>query len=1022
MAERFPEAPGVEEPGVLLFSGHSPAELRDRVSRAAESLADGKCVHGDSLGAGYGTFRLAVLPSAGGAAPAETLAAAARLAGAEGMGRARLPPGVFVGGGPGGAAAGAGKVALLFPGFASPYPGMLADLAPRDPYLREWLEALFGAGAAALSGAWGTGGREQAGFACSMALHRLLEGARVRCHAMAGSSNGENAALIAAGVFRLDDRPRHLSLIHRHARAEAEADRAHGAARGVAVAVMTGDAPGVAAALAEGGDGVFVALDNCPHQVVLVCTPGAAEARVLPALRARGTAFVVLPLDRPYHTPLFAAHARRLREIYEDVPVGRARVPVYSCLTAAPFPDDAAAVREQAALQWTRTVRFRAMVARMHDDGVRTFVEVGPAGKLTGFVRDTLRGHPHHAVAANLEGRPALEQLHRALADLFVLGVDVDPAGMAALLDPPGAVAAPLDPPGRAAAPPRPPARVEEPRAPADGGAATLRAHFAAMDDFLAQQERVTAALFAGLGGRGTVRLARPGATAAERGGDEEAALEVTLDGARDAVLRDHALGRRDPAPGDAGCAGLPVLPFTFGMELLARGAARLAGPGMRVTGMRAVRAVRWLAADRGTLSLRIVARRRGGSAASVAEVEVELFDREGGAWARTPAFHGRVLLAAAHPAPPAPRAAAAGEPGRCPAERYYRDWLFHGPTLRSVAAVPAVSPGGLLAELAAPAAGAPADEGAPREEHLSAALLDSAGQLVGYWLLERGHRDFGSFPFALDAADFHAPLLAPASRLQARAEVRDEGATVTADVDYVGADGAVAVRLRGFRQKHFSFPPGFLHGLLRPGAGTPATDAVPTPPGVTLRLLRLRDPAVLEEAGGIWARALAHVWLAPAEREAWYALPSGPGRGEWLLGRVAAKDALRARAGARGEAVPAPHEVTIVDGPDGGARVAPSTAEAPPVLSIDRGRGYAAAALGPAGSRVGVALEILPSASPGTRPSPATLRRAREAAGGIHTPVHALAHPGCVLALAHRSPGGAPAAPSLATFAQESR
>src|SRR3546814_14460580 len=44
----------------------------------------------------------------------------------------------------------------------------------------------------------------------------------------------------------------------------------------------------------------------------------------------------------------------------------------------------------------------------------------------------------------------------------------------------------------------------------------------------------------------------------------------------------------------------------------------------------------------------------------------------------------------------------------------------------------------------------------------------------------------------------------------------------------------------------------------------------------------------MLDEAGTIWKRMLAHMMLSRAERQQFYALPAqGPRREEWLMGRL---------------------------------------------------------------------------------------------------------------------------------------
>ena len=62
----------------------------------------------------------------------------------------------------------------------------------------------------------------------------------------------------------------------------------------------------------EAGGELYLAMDNCPHQAVLVGEAAAAErARAIAA--ARGLVCEQLPYDRAVHTPLFAPFAEDLR-------------------------------------------------------------------------------------------------------------------------------------------------------------------------------------------------------------------------------------------------------------------------------------------------------------------------------------------------------------------------------------------------------------------------------------------------------------------------------------------------------------------------------------------------------------------------------------------------------------------------------------------------------------------------------------------------------------------------------------
>ncbi len=133
-----------------------------------------------------------------------------------------------------------------------------------------------------------------------------------------------------------------------------------------------------------------------------------------------------LPYDRAVHTPLFAPFAEDLRATFARIPVRSAETPLWSCTTAAPYPQDPAAIRELLVEHWTRPVRFRETIEALHDDGARVFLEVGPRGNMTSFMQDILRGRPACAAAADLPRRSGTAQLNHVVGMLCVHDVELD--------------------------------------------------------------------------------------------------------------------------------------------------------------------------------------------------------------------------------------------------------------------------------------------------------------------------------------------------------------------------------------------------------------------------------------------------------------------------------------------------------------------------------------------------------------------------------------------------------------------
>jgi acyl transferase domain-containing protein len=339
--------------------------------------------------------------------------------------------------------AGAGRLAFAYPGEGSQYTGMLADLCPHFPEVRKVLDTadriardqghnrlpsdvLFGRGGDEAGGLWAIGTAVNVVLSAHWALHQLVTLLGLKPDAVVGHSSGEVLALAAAGAVRagrrLEARLGELGSIFE------DLERA-GRVPAAALWAVAADRRTVEEACREEGlgDEVVLAIDNCPHQVVVACRPGSAAAS---RLRARGLICEELPFARAYHTPRFAAAIGPVRDFFEGLDISTPEVPIYSCATAARMPRDAEGVRSLAVEQWVRPVGFRSTVEAMYDDGVRIFLEVGARGHLTGAIEDTLRGRPHFAVPAGLPRRSGVIQLNHLVASLYAQGVALRPEAL----------------------------------------------------------------------------------------------------------------------------------------------------------------------------------------------------------------------------------------------------------------------------------------------------------------------------------------------------------------------------------------------------------------------------------------------------------------------------------------------------------------------------------------------------------------------------------------------------------------
>jgi acyl transferase domain-containing protein len=814
--------------------------------------------------------------------------------------------------------------------------------------------------------------------AANMGLLALLHHLHIAPAAVAGHSSGELTALLAGGAVPGtgdEDLVRYgLALREVHT---AMADRVPAAT----LLTVGGAAPDVVdALLLDAGSALHLAMDNCPHQTVL-CGPERAVHEARRRLEERGAVCSVLAIDRAYHTPLFTPIAERLHEFYRSVPFARMQTSIYSCATAELYPDDPELMRALAAEQWMRPVRFRETVNAMYDAGHRIFVEVGAKGTLTGFVRDTLRERPHLAVAGDMIGRSGTLTLNHLIGQLAVQGVpmrldhlyerrtrarlDLDGQGRSGPARRPGmrlSLALPTlrlsgsapDTPGRPAEPDRPGER-DLPAAPdssvesagsnsrvvprdalraagtpgaspglgspawRDGRTGAMTAYFSTMESFLTTEGRVLGAVLARPAGGPSVQAevaaavpSREELDTAVRVGSLDPGRSLTgtcrLDPLADAYLHDHQIGR-PPSVRDADLNALIVEPLAMSVRLMTRASALLV-PDCVFIGMREVRAHRWLALDDGPRVVHIEANREPSSSIAV---NVRILDDD-----RVVLVEGTALFAGSYPVPPSPLPAmsAAELAFPLPPAAYY-DVMFHGPAFKSVTSIDRYTEDGMEATLRTPP-----DTPPNRPGDMAAfdpVLLDGALQLAGFWAWHRLERGFTIFPVGGDRLDLYGPPPPRGTpvRCSARIRILADG-HVSCDADLLGPDGFLTARLTGWRHlRLYDWTRRFTQFALNPA------DAMLSYPTQAPELTGGRPASCChidraDVAAGTWPRVLAQLVLTRAERTDWQGLTgSAEQRREWLLRRVAAKDAVRQLVTARRGVRLAPADIELAaDGP----------------------------------------------------------------------------------------------------------
>lgn len=311
-----------------------------------------------------------------------------------------------------------GKLAFLFPGQASQYPGMGRELAGNHPEARSVFDEADRALGFSISDLCFNGSEEAlkltantqpAILTASVATYRVLAQNGIQPAYVAGHSLGEFSALVAAGGLEFSDAVRLVR--HRGEYMQSAVPEGVGA-----MAAILGLAPAqVAGICRQAADGQVVAPANLnsPEQTVISGHAEAVKRAVELASAGGAKRAVMLPVSAPFHSSLMQPAAKRLEVDLRATEFHTLNVPLVNNADAE-LTTNGDEAREALIRQVTLPVRWEESVRELIDQGVNTFVEVGPGRVLTGLLRQIDRSIHVFNVEDEKSLRSTLEKLAQA--------------------------------------------------------------------------------------------------------------------------------------------------------------------------------------------------------------------------------------------------------------------------------------------------------------------------------------------------------------------------------------------------------------------------------------------------------------------------------------------------------------------------------------------------------------------------------------------------------------------------------
>ncbi|MCG8684284.1 MAG: SDR family NAD(P)-dependent oxidoreductase [Desulfobacterales bacterium] len=314
-----------------------------------------------------------------------------------------------------------GKLGFVFPGQGSQYTGMAKDIIAMFP---EAMEALTLAQDTMQKGADGKDNPALSEFifplpehvqdkkqaeaklrdtriaqpaigAVSLAMTRILKRFNITSQMTCGHSFGELSALYGAGWLKEED---FLTLAAARGQHMADAGKQSGDA-GTMLAVKA-PIEKIQELIDDSGLNLVLANKNSPTQGVLSGSTDEID-KAAALCKEKKMRAVKLPVAAAFHSHLVERAATPFKADVDKTVLNTGKIPVMSNTTGTSYPHDPEHIKKVLGHQLMHPVNFIENIEYMNENGVTTFVEVGPKSVLSGLIKSILKGKNIHTCSVD---------------------------------------------------------------------------------------------------------------------------------------------------------------------------------------------------------------------------------------------------------------------------------------------------------------------------------------------------------------------------------------------------------------------------------------------------------------------------------------------------------------------------------------------------------------------------------------------------------------------------------------------
>ena len=216
-----------------------------------------------------------------------------------------------------------------------------------------------------------------------LAMTKVVSEHGIRPDVTAGLSLGEYCAIAIAGGMSEEDAIRTVR------KRGILMQNTVPAGEGAMAAVLGLEASAIEEVIAD-IEGVTIANYNCPGQIVITGVTAKVEEASEKLKAAGAKRVVMLNVSGPFHSPLLKSAGEELLKELENVEIHKLEIPYVTNVTAE-YVQNEEEIKGLLGQQVSSSVRWEQSIRKMIEEGVDTFVEIGPGKTLAGFMRKISR-------------------------------------------------------------------------------------------------------------------------------------------------------------------------------------------------------------------------------------------------------------------------------------------------------------------------------------------------------------------------------------------------------------------------------------------------------------------------------------------------------------------------------------------------------------------------------------------------------------------------------------------------------